>query len=190
MNLKIITRIAIIFAILIPIAMVGIFLDTFGLEFLSGTSTYNGNGVSFYYPSDYNITQVNDNSTFLVGQNIKDPNLSFQISRSPVNGSFYNGTNLDAYAQNFQKDIESRGFLVILADNTTTHVDNGTHGVPVYSIYYDEKLLSRADPNSLNGHIMIFDKNGTRYTINFLDKGKESNDRWAYLVMMFRFRVA
>jgi len=170
-------------------AMAGLFIDMFGLEFLSGTSTYSGSGVTFNYPNGYSITEVNDNSTFLMGENTKNPNLTFQISRSPVNGSYYNGTNLDEYAQSFENDVKSHGWIVMLADNTTRHIDKSTDLVQAYSIYYEEKLLSEADPSSVNGHVMIFDKNGTRYTINFVGKGKEATDRWASIIVMSSFKV-
>lgn len=188
-NLKNIMIISVIIVICIPFILVGAFINLFGLEFLSGSTTYTGNGVTFNYPNEYNITGVNNNSTFLVGENTKNPNLTFQISKSPINGGLYNNTNLDEYAQSYEYDIASKGWKLMLVDHVTKYPDHEHDHVPAYSIYYDEKLLSKADPSSINGHIMIFDFNGTRYSINFLGKGKESQDRYASVVVMSSFKV-
>lgn len=181
--------IIVLIVILIPIILVGGFIGIFGLEFLSGTNTYNGNGVSFVYPNDYNFTFVNDNSTFLIAENTKNPNLTFQVSKSPVNGNLYHNMSLDEYAQTFENDLKSKGWIIILADKHAHHADKTTKSVQGYAISYDEQLMSEAKPNSVNGDIFIFDKNGIRYTINFLGKGQQKYDHWAYITVVSSFKV-
>ena len=46
-----------------------------------------------------------------------------------------------------------------------------------------------SDPNSVNGRITMFDKNGTRYTIDFQGKGKQHYDVWAAIKVITSFEV-
>ena len=180
------------------------FFSVFGLGFLSASNNYTGNGVSFEYPADYKITEVKNNSvensifnatklkispaTFLVGQNTKNPDLTFQISKSPVNGSVYHGMGLDAYYNTLLNDFKSRGWL-IFSSNTTLYVDHTDNEVQAYEISYTEKLPSKADADSVNGRITMFDKNGIRYTIDFKGKGKQYYDSWASIKVATSFKV-
>lgn len=162
MNKLLIVLIAII--VLIAGSMVAGFVMS---GFTSELNNYTGNGVSFKYPADYNITEVNDNSSFLVGINTKNPRQTFQISKSPVNGDIYNGISLDEYSNKLVNDFKSRGWFTMV-HNTT--IDKSQ----AYSIDYLEKM--QPDENSINGYFYIFDKNGTRYTIDIQGKGKQLND--------------
>lgn len=162
MNKLLIILIAIV--IFIAGSMVAGFMMT---GFTSELNNYTGNGVSFKYPADYNITEVNDNSTFLMGKNTKNPSQTFQISKSPVNGDKYHGMNLDEYYNTLVNDFKSRGWFTMV-HNTT--ID----GSQAYSIDYLEKM--QPNENSINGYLYIFDKNGTRYTIDIQGKGKQLND--------------
>lgn len=150
-------------------------------------NNYTGNGVSFKYPADYSITEVNDNSTFLVGTNTKNPSQTFYISKSPINGDIYHGMSLDESANALINSFKSRGWIVVLVDNTTKFVDKTDNEVQAYSISYLEKM--QPDQNSVSGHILIFDKDGTRYITDFQGKGKEKYDARARIHVDTSFKV-
>lgn len=152
----------------------------FGLLGNTELTNYAGNGVSFKYPADYNITEVNDNSTFLIAKNTKNPSQTFQISKSPVNGNIYHGTSLDEYFNTLNNDFKSRSWFII-AENET--IDKSK----AYSIDYNEKTPSNLD--TVNGWIFIFDKNGIRYTIEFNGKGKQLHDISAIFQVKHSFKV-
>lgn len=152
-------------------------------------NNYTGNGVSFKYPAEYNLIEVNDNSTFIIGKNTKNPGQTFYISKSPVNGEIYHGMSLDESANTLINDFKSRGWIVILTTNTTHHADNSSKEVQAYSISYSEKLPSQSDSNSVNGHILMFDKDANRYTIDFQGKGKEKYDARARIHVDTSFKV-
>lgn len=197
--------------------MVAGFIGIFGFGFLSESNNYTGNGVSFEYPADYKITEVKDNSTalnfsifnatkisdfgasqskivnttkleispaFLIAKNTKNPDLTFQVSKSPVNGSVYHGMGLYEYYNLLSNNFNSRGWFVML-ENTTLYMDD--EDVKGYEIRYKEKI--RPDPDSVNGYIVIFDKNGIRYTIDFKGKGKQYYDSWASIKVATSFKV-
>ena len=162
------------------------FFSIFGLGFLSASNNYTGNGVSFEYPADYKITEVKNNFTFLIGQNTKNPDLTFQISKSPVNGTMYRGMSLDEYYNTLLNDFKSRGWITF-SDNTTLYVDDTHKEVQSYSIDYMEKM--QPDSNSANGRITMFDKNGMRYKIEAQGKGKQHYDSWADIKVTTSFEV-
>ncbi len=178
------------------------FFSVFGLGFLSASNNYTGNGVSFEYPADYKITEVKNNSVknfsifnstklkispvFLIGQNTKNPDLTFQVSKSPVNGTVYHGMGLDEYYNALLNDFKSRGWIT-MSDNTTMYVDNTHKDIQTYTIDYMEKM--QPDSDSVNGRIMMFDKNGMRYIINSQGKGKQHYDSWADIKVTTSFKV-
>ncbi len=123
---------------------------------------------------------------FLIAKNTKNPNLTFQVSKSPVNGTVYHGMSLDEYFNSVTNDLKSRGWYID-ADNTTRSVDNTSEEVRTYIINYNEKLRSGAD--SVNGEIMIFDINGIRYRIDFQGKGKQNYDDRAFITVINSFKV-
>lgn len=161
------------------------FIGAFGLRSLSAPNKYTGNGVSFEYPADYKITEVKNGS--IIATNTKNPDLTFQISKSPVNGTVYHGMNLKEYYNTLANDFKSRGWTTILDNDTTINVDNTDKDVQTYEISYMEKMYP--DPNSVNGHIMMFDKNGIRYTLDFKGKGKQTYDSWADIKLTTSFKV-
>ena len=164
------------------------FFSIFGLGFLSASNNYTGNGISFEYPADYKITEVKNNSTFLTGIDTKNPDLTFQISKSPVNGTVYSGMGLDKYYNTLLNDFKSRGWFTF-SSNTTLFVDDTDNEVQSYSIDYMEKLPSKADADSVNGRITMFDKNGIRYIIDFQGKGKQRYDGWGDIKVTTSFEV-
>ena len=181
--------------VLVVVLIVGLIIGAVGYfafyEHTTKLNEYTGNGVSFEYPADYNITEVKNNSTvenysifnstkleispaFLIATNTKNPNLTFQMSKSPVNGTVYHGMSLDEYANSLMNDFKSRGWITF-SDNTTLFVDNSDEEVQSYSISYTT-LSSQTGSNSVDGHLEMFDKNGIRYIINFQGKGKDNYD--------------
>ena len=182
--------------ILVLVSIVGSIIGVIGYfeyyEHTTKLNNYTGNGVSFEYPADYNLTEVKNNSTvenfpifnatkleispaFLIATNTKDPNLTFRMSKSPVNGSIYHGMSLDEYANSLVNDFKSRGWLTY-SFNTTRSVDNSSEDVQVYSISYGIPP-SQLDSNSVdNVNLEMFDKNGIRYIIDFQAKGKQPYD--------------
>lgn len=150
---------------------------------------YTGNGVSFEYPADYNLTEVKNNSTvenfpifnatkleispaFLIATNTKDPNLTFRMSKSPVNGSIYHGMSLDEYANSLVNDFKSHGWFTTPV-NMTMNVDNSSEEVQAYTIGY---TTPQSGSNAIDGHLEMFDKSGIRYIIDFQGKGKDNYD--------------
>lgn len=184
MNKKI--TILILIVALILIGGLVLFSYSFIAGFTTEVNNYTGNGVSFNYPADYKITEVKGNSTFLIAKNTKNPNLTFQVSKSPVNGTAYNGTSLDEYAKTLVNDFKSRGWTTF-TNNDTIFLDNSSKEYQSYSIGYTEKL--QPDSDSVNGKITIFDKNGMRYAIDFQGKGKHSYDSWGYIRVTTSFIV-
>ena len=178
--------------VIVIVLIVGLVIGDIGsFEYYQHTTKFNsytGNGVSFEYPADYNITEVKSNSTFLIAKNTKNPNLSFNVSKSPVNGTVYHGMSLDEYFKSLINDLKSRGRHIPDTDNTTWNVDNTSEEVQAYIINYDEKLPSEAD--SVNGEIMMFDKNGIRYIIDFQGKGKQQYDDRAFSTLINSFKVS
>jgi hypothetical protein len=188
--------------VIVVVLIVGLVIGVIGyFEFYQHTTklnNYTGNGVSFEYPADYNITEVKSNFTienfskleispaFLIAKNTKNPDLTFQVSKSPVNGTVYHGVSLDEYFNSLINDLKSRGWYID-ADNTTRSVDNTSEEVRTYIINYDEKLRSKAD--SVNGEIMMFDINGIRYIIAFQGKGKQNYDDRAFITVIDSFKV-
>ena len=165
--------------VLVVVLIVGLIIGAVGyFEFYEHTTKlnkYTGNGVSFEYPADYNLTEVKNNSTFLIATNTKNPDLTFQISKSHVNGTVYHGMSLDEYANSLVNDFKSRGWLTY-SFNTTRSVDNSSEDVQVYSISYGIPP-SQLDSNSVdNVNLEMFDKNGIRYIIDFQAKGKQPYD--------------
>jgi hypothetical protein len=171
--------ITVLIAVLIVGSLIGglLYLGVLGNVELNN---YAGNGVSFKYPADYNITEVNNNSTFLIAKNTKNPDLKFQVSKSSVNGDVYHGMNLDEYYNTLVNDFKSRGWITMLS-NTTIDGSNA------YSIDYLEKM--QPDPDSVNGHVLMFDQNGIRYTLEFKGKGKQIQDNGAIFQVEITFKV-
>ncbi|MEN6292173.1 MAG: hypothetical protein ABFC34_04670 [Methanobacterium sp.] len=188
-------KLLIIILVLVVVFIVGPIIGAVGyFEFYEHTTklnNYTGNGVSFKYPADYNLTEVKNNSTalnfsffnatklkispaFLIAKNTKNPNQIFLISKSPVNGTVYHGMNLDEYGNSLINDFKSRGWITF-SDNTTLSVDNSDEEVQAYSISY-ATLSSQTDSNSVDGHLEMFDKNGIRYIIDFEGKEKQKYD--------------
>ena len=187
-NLKHKKTTIIVLILVLFVVMMGVgFFETCGLGFLSKTNNYTGNGVSFKYLADYKITEVKDNSTILIAKNTKNPNLTFQVSKSPVNGDVYNGTSLDEYAKTVENDFKSHGLIVIISKDTL-FLDDTDNESPMYDISYTE-LPSKADADSVNGRIVIFDKEGIRYTIDFQGKGKQKYDGWGSIQTTVSFTV-
>lgn len=193
--------------VIVVVLIVGLVIGDIGYSELYQHTTklnnYTGNGVSFEYPADYNITESNStfenfsnfNATkleippaFLIAKNTKNPDLTFQVSKLPVNGTVYHGMSLDEYFNSVINDLKSRGWYID-ADNTTTtqKVNNTSEKVQTYVINYDEKLRSEAD--SVNGEIMMFDINGIRYRIDFQGKGKQNYDDMAFRTVINSFKV-
>ena len=184
-------KLLLIILVLVVVFIVGPIIGVVGyFEFYEHTTKlnkYTGNGVSFEYPADYNITEVKNNSTFLVAKNTKNPDLTFQVSKSPVNGTLYHGMNLDEFANLLLNDFKSRDWLTF-SDNTTMYVDNSSEEVQAYSISYATPP-SQSDSNSVDGNLEIFDKNGIRYTIDFHGKGKEKLDMSGSIKVDTSFKV-
>jgi hypothetical protein len=195
--------------VIVVVLIVGLVIGVIGYfelyQHTTKLNNYTGNGVSFEYPTDYNITEVKNNSNvenfssfnatkleisqaFLIAQNKKNPDLTFQVSKSPVNGTVYHGISLDEYFESLINDLKSRGWYID-ADNTTTtqKVNNTSEKVQTYIINYDEKLRSKAD--SVNGEIMMLDINGVRYIIAFQGKGNQNYDDRAFSTVLNSFKV-
>lgn len=192
--------------VIIAVIIVGLVIGDIGsFEYYQHTTKFNsytGNGVSFEYPADYNITEVKNNSTvknfsifnstkspaFLIAKNTKNPDLTFQVSKSPVNGTVYHGMSLDEYFKSLMNDLKSHGWHIPDTENTTWKVDNTSKEVQAYIINYNKKLPSESD--SVNGEIMMFDKNGIRYIIDFQGKGKQQYDDRAFSTLIGSFKVS
>ena len=181
-------KLLIILAVIV-ILIVGLIIVAIGyFEFYEHTTklnNYTGNGVSFEYPADYNLTEVKNNSTFLIATNTKNPNQTFQVSKSPVNGAVYHGMSLDEYANSLVNDFKSRGWFttpVIM----TMNVDNSSEEVKAYTIGY---TTPQSGSNAVSGHLEMFDKNGIRYIIDFQGKGNENYDFSGSLQVATSFNV-
>lgn len=162
--------------VLVVVLIVGLIIGVVGYfafyEHTTPLNKYTKNGVSFEYPADYNITEVKNNSTFLIATNTKNPNLTFQMSKSPVNGTVYHGISLDEYGNSLLNDFKSRGWFTTPV-KMTMNVDNSSEEVQAYTIGY---TTPQSGSNAISGHLEMFDKNGIRYIIDFQGKGKDDYD--------------
>lgn len=105
---------------------------------------YQGNGISFDYPVEYNINPINGiNGRFLEG--IKDHEHTFEISKKIIDTSFDDEVKI--IKSSIEKDFtlhDERNIIIA--------------GVPGYQISYSNELLG------YNKRI-FFDKNDVRYII-------------------------
>ncbi len=124
--------------------------------FKGGTnSTYNGKEVSFVYPSDYTITQINGNGAPLILRGQKTVVDMFQVQRIFINESF------DKYVNETKHNVFD-GYPTMqpkLVNETNLTVD----GSKVYQMNY--VIVFQGIP--YNNTYTIFDRNSSRYLIYF-----------------------
>ncbi len=118
-------------------------------------STYNGKEVSFVYPSDYTITQINGNGAPLILKGEKTVVDIFQVQKIIINESF------DKFVNETKHSVLD-GYPTMkpqLVNETNLTVD----GSKVYQMNY--VMIIQGIP--YNNTYTIFDKNSSRYIIYF-----------------------
>jgi hypothetical protein len=118
-------------------------------------STYNGKEVSFVYPSDYTITQINGNGALLNLKGEKTVVDIFTVQKVMINESF------DQYVNQTKHNVLD-GYPTInpkLVNETNLTVN----GSKVYQMNYVMVIHGI----TFNNTYTIFDKNSSRYVIYF-----------------------
>lgn len=118
-------------------------------------STYDGKEVSFVYPSDYTITQINGNGAPLILKGEKTVVDIFQVQKIIINESF------DKFVNETKHSVLD-GYPTMkpqLVNETNLTVD----GSKVYQMNY--VMIIQGIP--YNNTYTIFDKNNSRYIIYF-----------------------
>lgn len=116
-------------------------------------STYNGSVVSFIYPSDYVITEVNrENGIFLKGNKTDDR--TFEVSKKSINQSF------DSQVSGIkQLLIEDPSLQTKIVNEKNLTVDGSKAYQTTYTMVIAENIVWNT--------YTVFDKNGSRYVILF-----------------------
>lgn len=126
-------------------------------------SSYDGREVSFLYPSDYVVTEVNEkNGQFLKGNNTDDR--TFEVSKKVINESldtfFYDSKQLLIEDPSFEAKIVNEKNLTI--DGSKAHQATYSMVIAGHSVW---------------NTYTVFDKNGSRYVILFTgDYGNFDSD--------------
>lgn len=144
----------------------------------SGDKFYHGNDVSFNYPPEYEIKEVNnDSGLFLVGKSNLDPNCTLQIYKRGLNSSDkINGVSLEDLKNSKRLTID--GFTVEEVENTT--IDN-TNGLDIIYAHYDKPYVKYED--------IVFKKNNKKYVLQFEYNGIGVTDTRATLLITSSFKV-
>ena len=116
-------------------------------------STYDGKEVSFVYPSDYNVTQINGNGSPLSLKGEKTEISIFQVQKIIINESF------DKYVNETKHNLLEGYPTTKLVNETNLTVD----GSKAYQINY----VMVIDGSTFNNTYTVFDKNSSRYVIYF-----------------------
>jgi PsbP-like protein len=137
---------------------------------------YMGKGVSFSYPPEYEVKEVENRSgVFIVGQSGWDSNYTFQISKESLDNSKVNGLSLNS--SKYAQKIKNKGFNLEEIQNITI---NGVKGFEI--------IYSRYDPPYVKYEMMVFEKN-KRITLLFEYKGIGVTDTRATPAISNSFKV-
>ena len=122
----------------------------------TSTSTYQGNGVSFNYPSDYVITEAKQsNGRFLNGSS---DTKTFEISKKSIDEdleTFFTET------KQLLADANAAGQYTSISNETQLTVD----GAKAYQITYSMVIAGETKHHTYT----VFDKNGSRYVVLFVN---------------------